>query len=58
MGQANEQLRSGIKRWDAVDAWFECVTHCPVDGADDCVTACMREHLGEEKELWFGSLCP
>ena len=31
MEQANEQLRSGISHWDAVDAWFDCVMRCPVD---------------------------
>ena len=58
MRHTNEQSHSGIKHWDAVDAWFECVTQCPVDGAEDCITTCMRKHLGEEKELWFSSFCP
>ena len=58
MEQANEQLRSGISHWDAVDAWFDCVMRCPVDGSENCVTTCMRKHLGEEQELWLSSLCP
>ena len=48
---------SQTKRWDAVDAWFECITQCPVDAGDDCITRCVRTHLGEEQELWQSSLC-
>ena len=54
----NEQDRPGTSRtWDAVDAWFECIARCPVDGDDDCISSCMRHHLGDEQELWRSSLC-
>ena len=58
MEETKDQLHSGINDWDAVDAWFECITRCSVDATDDCVTACMRLHLGEDKELWLSSFCP
>ncbi|MAR05493.1 MAG: hypothetical protein CL862_00080 [Cyanobium sp. NAT70] len=45
------------QEWDAVDAWFECITACPIDGGEDCIMSCMQIHLGEEKELWQSSLC-
>ena len=55
---ANEQDGPGTSRtWDAVDAWFECITRCPVDGDDDCISSCMRHYLGDEQELWRSSLC-
>ena len=56
---ANEQQDGPgtIRPWDAVDAWFECITQCPVDGGDDCISSCMRNHLGNEQELWRSSLC-
>ena len=46
-----------FRPWDAVDAWFECINQCPVDGGDDCTSSCMRNHLGDEQELWRSSLC-
>ena len=56
---ANEQQDGPgtIRQWDSVDAWFECITQCPVDGGDDCISSCMRNHLGNEQELWRSSLC-
>jgi len=45
-----------MSRWDAVEACMECITLCSLeDGA--CVTSCVREHLGEDAELWASSLC-
>ncbi|WP_156918704.1 hypothetical protein [Synechococcus sp. CC9616] len=58
MSQDHKSIASSeSQRWDAVDAWFECITQCSVDGADDCISSCVRTHLGEEQELWQSSLC-
>ena len=47
---------AGSSQWDAVEACMECITLCSLeDGA--CVTSCVREHLGEDAELWASSLC-
>ena len=42
--------------WDAVEAFMECVTTCSMDDGD-CVTTCVRTHLGDDRELWCSSLC-
>ena len=46
-----------VQNWDAVDAWFDCIMQCPVEGGDDCLEVCIRTHLGDEEELWKSSLC-
>ena len=45
----NEHTNSSItERWDAVDAYLECVTSCGLnDGV--CVTMCITKHLEQEK---------
>ena len=50
-----EQQQAGT--WDSVEACLECITTCSVDDGE-CVTTCVRTHLGEEEELWTSSLCP
>ena len=58
MSQDHKSIASSeSQRWDAVDAWFECITQCSVDGGDDCISSCVRTHLEEEQELWQSSLC-
>ena len=42
--------------WDAVEAFMECVTTCSMDDGE-CVTTCVRTHLGDDRELWSSSLC-
>ena len=43
--------------WDAVEAFMECVTTtCSMDDGE-CVTTCVRTHLGDDRELWCSSLC-
>ena len=42
--------------WDAVEAFMENVTTCSMDDGD-CVTTCIRTHLGDDSELWNSSLC-
>ena len=49
-----EQLQAGT--WDSVEACLECITTCAIDDGE-CVTTCVRTHLGEEEELWTSSLC-
>jgi hypothetical protein len=44
------------RRWDAVEACMECITHCSLDDGS-CVTTCVRDHLGNDEELWASSLC-
>jgi hypothetical protein len=51
---AMEQQQAGT--WDSVEACLECITTCSVDDGE-CVTTCVRTHLGEEEELWTSSLC-
>ena len=46
---AMEQQQAGT--WDSVEACLECITTCSVDDGE-CVTTCVRTHLGEEEELW------
>ena len=47
-----EQQQAGT--WDSVEACLECITTCSVDDGE-CVTTCVRTHLGEEEELWTSS---
>ena len=43
--------------WDAVEAFMECVTTtCSMDDGE-CVTTCVKTHLGDDRELWCSSLC-
>ena len=51
---AMEQQQAGT--WDSVEACLECITTCSVDDGE-CVTTCVRTHLGDEEELWTSSLC-
>lgn len=38
------KFKSITERWQAVDAYFECITSCDLnDGV--CVTMCMTKHL-------------
>ena len=42
-------FKSITERWQAVDAYFECITSCDLnDGV--CVTMCMAKHLEPEIE--------
>ena len=44
--------------WDAIDAWFEWVTHCPMEAtSEDCFDRCIKMHLGHQEELWESSVC-
>ena len=49
-----EQQQAG--RWDSLEAFMECITTCSMDDGE-CVTTCIRTHLGDEEELCSSSLC-
>jgi len=44
------------RRWDVVEACLECITLCSLDDGS-CVTTCVRDHFGDDEELWASSLC-
>jgi len=45
--QTEQTYTSITERWDAVDAYLECVTSCGLkDGV--CVTMCITKHLKQE----------
>ena len=52
--RAMEQQQAGT--WDSVEACLECITTCSIDDGE-CITTCVRTHLGDEEELWTSSLC-
>ena len=41
-----EQQQAG--RWDSLEAFMECITTCSIDDGE-CVTTCVRTHLGDEE---------
>ena len=51
---AVEQQEAGP--WDSVEVCLESITTCSIDDGE-CVTTCVRTHLGDEEELCSSSLC-